>query len=139
MSVRTVDIMSMAEDTRIGIVLFAEESSDLLKLTCDEVAGNESNADVSVGYTFSQDLAEAFNKPFPSMIMLQVHNVSVGGIALTTSKGPRDIVNVGAEGVSLNKEFMLGIIEQMRPIAELSRLQVRRILCGHKHSPRQSL
>ena len=66
-----------------------------------------------IAYTFSKDLAGAFNKSFPSVIMLQAHGMAGAGISLTTSKGSRQIVNIGNSETPINKDLMLKSSEYM--------------------------
>jgi hypothetical protein len=61
------DVMAMVEDTRIGVVLFAEENSDSLKMVCEGISWNVSNTDVALAYTLSPDLAQAFNQSSSEM------------------------------------------------------------------------
>jgi hypothetical protein len=118
------DLMIMAEDTRLGIVLFANEKSDVVDMLCDDIGRNASNDGVNLAYTFSTELAEAFSRRVHSAVLLQLHNASFEGISLTTSKGPRLVVGVGTETEPLDKETVLMSIHQMRLLAEYTTLEV---------------
>jgi hypothetical protein len=112
----------MVEDTRIGVVLFAEENSDSLKMMCKGISWNVSNTDVALAYTLSPDLAQAFNQSSSEMsaaLILQEHTSSYGGMSLNSSRGPRLVVSVGTNGEPLSKELLLSLIQQTQLAAEL--------------------